>query len=132
MMSSLFWIEKLMKLVSISTWYGGPSDMLCEKKRDAGVCATLRTSASFRCRSSFGNWFGFGAGFLMRASFGEIIRLTAAKAFVLPFFCLPIAAREAGGLCRRRERGRAQLCATCYRSRRIPTRIYTGREACAE
>eukprot|EP00315_Gephyrocapsa_oceanica_P020653 CAMPEP_0185375122 /NCGR_PEP_ID=MMETSP1364-20130426/35382_1 /TAXON_ID=38817 /ORGANISM="Gephyrocapsa oceanica, Strain RCC1303" /LENGTH=126 /DNA_ID=CAMNT_0027976383 /DNA_START=531 /DNA_END=909 /DNA_ORIENTATION=- len=96
-MSSLFWIEKLMKLVSISTWYGGPSDMLCEKKRDAGVCATLRTSASFRCRSSFANWFGFGAGFLMRASFGEIIRLTAAKAFVLPFFCLPIAAREAGG-----------------------------------
>ena len=94
MMSSLFWIEKLMKLVSISTWYGGPSDSLWLKNSAVLVCATLRTSSSrlpFCFLASLPDWLGFTAGFLMRASFGEIIRLTAANFFVFARFCLPIA-----------------------------------------
>lgn len=34
--SILFWIEKLMKLVSMRTRYGGPRAVLCDKKREAG------------------------------------------------------------------------------------------------
>jgi hypothetical protein len=32
--SSLFWMEKLMKLVSTKTWYGGPRAALYLKKRE--------------------------------------------------------------------------------------------------
>lgn len=38
MISNLFFMEKLTKLVSISTWYGGPSCVLYWKKRADEVC----------------------------------------------------------------------------------------------
>jgi hypothetical protein len=34
--SILFWIEKLIKLVSIRMRYGGPRAVLCDRKREAG------------------------------------------------------------------------------------------------
>eukprot|EP00966_Prymnesium_polylepis_P091796 2124911-Prymnesium_polylepis.1 len=82
MMSSLFWIEKLMKLVSINTWYGGPSALLWVKKRLELVCVTWLRPFSFSfCASSFACWFGLSFGFWMRESFGEIMRFVAANCF---------------------------------------------------
>lgn len=40
--SSLFWIEKLIKFVSMRMWYGGPSWVLCEKKSADDVLTLMR------------------------------------------------------------------------------------------
>ena len=71
--SSLFWILKLIKLVSTMTKYGGFKASLCLKKREDdgwSMCRTAGVSAG-----------AFLAGF-KRASFFEIIRLTRANFFV--------------------------------------------------
>lgn len=43
-MSSLFLMEKLIKLVSTITWYGGPRASLYWKKSELGVCVLHRES----------------------------------------------------------------------------------------
>lgn len=56
-MSSLFWMEKLMKLVSMMILYGGPSALLCVKNRHEGsfglkyqyVYSSLTSTSSGAC-----------------------------------------------------------------------------------
>jgi hypothetical protein len=115
-MSSLFWMEKLMKFVSMSTWsasqaihhrshshnkplgshalvgssstiHGGPRDSLCAKKSEDDVCVTWRDCCfSARSFALRSSIACFFAGLVIRSSCGEIMRFVAAIFLVCAFF----------------------------------------------
>ena len=80
-MSILFLMEKLMKLVSTRTWKGGPSWVLYWKKRALDCCTCSVVLISFGSSAFF--FLGGALSFsLSRGSEAEIILFIVANRFV--------------------------------------------------